>query len=70
MNEIVELPNENPVQYLVTVGRDGRVKYRPSMFAGEKNDKLWFCTSNQKDAYQNMQVNPYVGVSASSLAYA
>ena len=30
------------------------------MFAGEKDGKLWFCTNNQKDVYQDMQANPYV----------
>ena len=40
------------------------------MFAGEKDGKLWFCTNNQKDVYQDMQANPYVEISVSSPAYA
>ena len=70
MNEVVKFLNENPVQYLATVGRDGKAKCRPFMFAGEKDGKLWFCTNNQKDVYQDMQANPYVEVSVSSPAYA
>ena len=29
MNKIVEFLNANPVQYLATVGRDGKAKCRP-----------------------------------------
>ena len=70
MNEVVKFLNENPVQYLATVGRDGKAKCRPFMFAGEKDGKLWFCTNNQKDVYKDMQANPNIEVSVSSPAYA
>lgn len=36
MEEIVKSLSENPVQYLVTVGCDGKAKCRPFMFAFEK----------------------------------
>ena len=58
MNEVVKFLQENPVQYLATVGRDGRAKCRPFMFAGELEGKLWFCTNNTKDVYKDMQANP------------
>ena len=45
MQEVIQFLNENPVQYLATVGRDGKAKCRPFMFAGEKDGKLWFCTT-------------------------
>ena len=48
MNKVVEFLKENPVQYLATVGRDGKAKCRPFMFAMEQDGKLWFCTNNQK----------------------
>lgn len=35
MNKIVEFLNANPVQYLATVGRDGKAKCRPFMFSDE-----------------------------------
>ena len=35
MNKVVEFLNANPVQYLATVGRDGKAKCRPFLFAGE-----------------------------------
>lgn len=70
MNEVVKFLKENPVQYLATIGRDGKAKCRPFMFAGEIDSKLWFCTNNQKDVYQDLQEKPYVQVSVSSPAYA
>lgn len=70
MNEVAKFLQENPIQYLATVGRDGKAKCRPFMFAGEKDGKLWFCTNNTKEVYQDMQANPNVEVSVSSPAYA
>lgn len=58
MSKAVEFLNENPIQYLATVGRDGKAKCRPFMFAGEVDGKLWFCTNNTKDVYKDMQENP------------
>ena len=70
MKELVEFLQANPVQYLATVGRDGKAKCRPFMFCFEKDNRLWFCTNNQKDVYKDMQSNPYIEVSISSPNYA
>ena len=70
MEEVVKFLQENPVQYLATVGRDGKAKCRPFMFAGEKDGRLWFCTNSTKEVYKDMQANPYVEVSVSSPTYA
>ena len=70
MSKAVEFLNENPVQYLATVGRDGKAKCRPFMFAGEVDGKLWFCTNNTKDVYKDMQKNPEIEISVSSSSYA
>ena len=56
MNKVVEFLQANPVQYLATVGRDGKAKCRPFMFSGEFDGKLWFCTNNTKDVYKDRQV--------------
>ena len=63
MNKVIEFLNENPVQYLATVGRDGKAKCRPFMFAGEFDGKLWFCTNSTKDVYKDMQKNPEIEIS-------
>ena len=70
VNKVVEFLNANPVQYLATVGRDGKAKCRPFMFAGELDGKLWFCTNNQKDVYKDLQANPNIEISVSSPEYA
>lgn len=70
MEKVVEFLHANPVQYLATVGRDGKAKCRPFMFCFEKDGKLWFCTNNQKDVYKDMQANPEIEVSVSSPEYA
>ena len=57
MKKVVEFLTANPVQYLATVGRDGKAKCRPFMFCFEQDGKLWFCTNNQKDVYKDMQAN-------------
>lgn len=70
MYKVVTFLKENPVQYLATVGRDGKAKCRPFMFALEQDGKLWFCTNNQKDVYKDMQNNPEIEISVSSPSYA
>lgn len=70
MKKVVEFLQANPVQYLATVGRDGKAKCRPFMFCFEQDGKLWFCTNNTKDVYKDMQENPEIEVSVSSPEYA
>ena len=70
MSKVVEFLKENPVQYLATVGRDGKAKCRPFMFIGEMEGKLWFCTNNTKDVYKDMLANPEIEISTSSPSYA
>ena len=66
MSEVSKFLEANPVQYLATVGRDGKAKCRPFMFIFEKYGKLWINTGNQKDVYKDMQENPYVEICISS----
>lgn len=40
MNKVIEFLFANPVQYLATVGRDGKAKSRPFMFCLEHDGKL------------------------------
>ena len=70
MEKVVQFLQENPVQYLATVGRDGKAKCRPFMFSLAQDGKLWFCTNNTKEVYKDMQANPEIEISVSSPAYA
>ena len=40
MKKVVEFLTANPVQYLATVGRDGKAKCRPFMFCFEQDGKV------------------------------
>lgn len=66
MNEVVEFLKENAVQYFATVGLDGKARVRPFQFMIEKGGKLYFCTNNTKDVFNEIKNNPYVEVCTSS----
>lgn len=66
MKQVREFLEANPVQYLATIGRDGDPKCRPFMFCFEKDKKLWFCTSNQKEVYKEMKEHPKVEISVAN----
>ena len=70
MKEVVNFLSQNPVQYLATVGRDGKAKCRPFMFCFEQDGRLWFCTNSQKEVYAEMQKNPYIEVCVSNKDFA
>ncbi|MGI6104603.1 MAG: pyridoxamine 5'-phosphate oxidase family protein [Raoultibacter sp.] len=70
MNDVVTFLQDNPVQYLATVGRDGKAKCRPFMFCTEADGKLWFCTNSQKDVFKDLQENPHLEVSIASPEFA
>jgi uncharacterized pyridoxamine 5'-phosphate oxidase family protein len=52
------------MQYLATIGLDGKPKVRPFQFMFEEDGKLWFCTSNQKEIYKELQKQPYIELCA------
>lgn len=66
MNEVIKFLNENPIQYLATVGLDGKPKVRPFQYIHEQDGKLYFCTSNQKEVFNELEGCPYVEISTSS----
>jgi len=64
-NAVTEFLIKSQVQYLATIGVDGKPKVRPFQFMLEDGGKLYFCTSNQKPVFQEMQKHPYVEFCAS-----
>lgn len=60
MNEVINFLRENPVQYFATIGLDGNPKVRPFQFMIEEDNKLFFCTSNQKDVFSEIKNTPSV----------
>ncbi len=65
MKDILEFLTNNPIGTLATVGLDNKPKIRPFTFFFEKEGKLWFETSNEKDVFNELvfnhpEVNPAV----------
>lgn len=65
MSDVVEFLKKSGIQYLSTVGLDGKPKVRPFQFMIEEEGKLYFCTSNQKKVYKEIQQQPFVEICAS-----
>lgn len=70
MKRVVEFLEECSIQYLATIGLDGKPKCRPFMFATENGGKLWFCTNSQKEVYAELMKNPSIELTASSPSFA
>jgi len=66
MNEVIKFLSENPIQYMATVGLDGKPKVRPFQYMHEQEGKLYFCTSNQKEVFTELEGCPHIEISASS----
>ena len=66
MEIIIRFLQENPVQFLATIGMDGKPKVRPFKFRLEEDNRLWFCTSNRKDVYNELKNHPHVELSVAS----
>lgn len=65
MRAVVDFLVNSQIQYLATLGADGHPKVRPFQFMLEEGGRLYFCTSNQKNVFKEMQKHPYVELCAS-----
>ena len=63
MKEIIEFLAKNPTGAFATVDND-KPRVRPWAFMMEDQGKLWFCTSNNKNVYKEMQANPNIEFSS------
>ena len=43
------------LQYMATIGLDGKPKVRPVQYMVVRGGKLWFCTNREKAMYAEMQ---------------
>ena len=62
---VVEFLRQSQVQYLATIGVDDKPKVRPFQFMLAEGGRLYFCTSNQKPVFKEIQRHPYVEFCAS-----
>lgn len=60
MEEVIRYLENSQLQYLSTIGIDGKPKVRPFQFMFEQEGKLWFCTSNKKEVYKELAQLPFI----------
>ena len=65
VNVVTDFLIKSQVQYLATIGLDDKPKVRPFQFMLEEGGRLYFCTSNQKPVFKEIQKRPYVEFCAS-----
>ena len=47
------------IQFMATIGLDGKPKVRPMQYMVLEDNKLWFCTNCKKEVYAELQANPH-----------
>ncbi len=65
MNEVVKFLSDAKIFYVATVDGD-KPKVRPFGVAVESEGKIYFGTSNEKDIYKQLQVNPNIEISTTA----
>ena len=65
MQAVIDFLMQSQIQYFATVGLDGKPKVRPFQFMLEQDGKLYFCTSNQKAVFKEIQAQPHIELCAS-----
>ena len=48
------------IQFLATIGLDGKPKVRPMQYMLLEDEKLWFCTNSRKEVFAELQANPCI----------
>ena len=67
IHDIAESLDNVGLQYMATIGLDGKPKVRPVQYMVVRDGKLWFCTNTQKAMYAEMQASPFVELCGSRL---
>jgi len=69
MQEVKDFLKDNVTGVLATIAGD-KPKARPFQFMFEEDGKFFFCTSNAKEVYKQLQANPYIEFSSISPKFA
>ncbi len=64
MKDVVDFLKASGVQYFSTVGSDGKPKVRPFGFMLEEGGRIYYCTSNRKNVFREMEKQPWVELCA------
>ncbi len=65
MQIVTDFLRQSHIQYLATMGLDGKPKVRPFQFKLEDGGKLYFSTTNDKSVYKEIKKHPFVELCAS-----
>lgn len=67
LTDVAQLLSSIGIQFMATIGLDGKPKVRPMQYMLLDDDKLWFCTNSKKDVYAELQANPHLELCACHL---
>ena len=67
INDIAAYLDEIGLQYMATIGLDGKPKVRPVQYMILRDDKLWFCTNSEKAMYAELQKSPFIDLCGSRM---
>ena len=55
------------LQFMATIGTDGKSKVRPMQYMVLEDGKLWFCTNSRKEVYAELRATPALELCGSKL---
>ncbi|WP_038107109.1 pyridoxamine 5'-phosphate oxidase family protein [Treponema pedis] len=67
IEDIAAYLDRTGLQYMATIGLDGKPKVRPVQYMIMSGGKLWFCTNSEKAMYAELQQLPNIELCASKL---
>lgn len=60
LREVADYLDHVGIQFMATIGLDGKPKVRPMQYMVLEDEKLWFCTNSKKEVYAELQANPAI----------
>ena len=60
MRDVADYMDSIGIQFMATIGLDGKPKVRPMQYMVLEDGKLWFCTNSRKGVYAELQANPCI----------
>ncbi len=67
INEVAAYLERVGLQYMATIGLDGKPKVRPVQFMVLEDNRLWFCTNSEKAMYKELMACPSIELCGSRL---
>ena len=62
LRDVADYLDSIGIQFMATIGLDGKTKVRPMRYMVLEDDKLWICANSQKEVYAELQANPAIGL--------